>query len=75
MSEFIEGSVIIVSTGQSGTIIQKYDDLWVLLLNNDIWVGPSNMCRFPQDEEDLKNCPLEVERFEAREKINRAKED
>ncbi len=75
MNEFVEGSVIICGSGQSGSVIQICGDIWILLLNNDIWIGPSNMCRFPQYEEDLKNCPLEVERFEAREKINRVKED
>jgi len=75
MNEFVEGSVVIVGTGQSGCVVQLKPEVWVLLLNNDIWIGPASQCMFPQDEEHLKNCPLEVERFEVREKINRVKED
>lgn len=70
MDSFEEGSVVICGSGQSGSIVQMGKDMWVLLLNNDIWIGSSHQCRFPQDEEDLKNCPLDVERFEERERKN-----
>ncbi|HEY5235472.1 MAG TPA: hypothetical protein VIJ14_04780 [Rhabdochlamydiaceae bacterium] len=69
-NSFQEGSVVICGSTQSGSVVQMGKDIWVLLLNNDIWIGPAHQCRIPQDDEDLKNCPLEVERFEARERKN-----
>jgi hypothetical protein len=65
MDEFIEGTVIVVATGQAGTVIANIKrDVWVLLRNNDIWVGPTNHTRKPQDEADLASCPVEIERLE-----------
>jgi hypothetical protein len=37
--------------------------VWVLLTNGDIWCGNPRDIRFPQDENDLKACVLEVDRF------------
>lgn len=73
MSECVLGDVLICGSGQSGTVIQICGELWILLLNGDIWIGPSNQCRFPQDEADLAACPLNVERLEK--PIIRSKED
>lgn len=65
MDDFEVGNVMICSTGQAGTIIEKIKrDVWILLRNGDIWIGPIGMCRLPQDEVDLNSCPIEVERLE-----------
>lgn len=66
MNNFVDGSVIICGSGQSGCITQMGKDIWVLLLNGDIWIGPAHQCRFPQDAEDLAACPLSVDRLENR---------
>ena len=58
-----EGTVVICSTGQAGTVVQNIkNDLWILLCNGDIWCGPYSMVRLPQDEADLAACPFEVAR-------------
>lgn len=65
MNGFEEGSVVICSTGQAGTITEiSGRDVWILLRNNDIWVGPVNQCRLPQDQADLDAAPIDVERLE-----------
>jgi hypothetical protein len=65
MSDFEEGVVVVVSSGQAGTIVEVNGrDIWALLRNNDIWVGPMNQIRLPQGEEDLAACPIDVERLE-----------
>jgi hypothetical protein len=64
-----EGTVVICGTTQAGTVVMNASgDLMVLLANGNIWFGPSNQCRLPQSEEDLAACPLEVDRFEERER-------
>ena len=64
MNEFVEGSVIICGSGQAGSIVQIAEDVWVLLRNGDIWVGPQHRLRFPQSQEDLDQAPIDVERAE-----------
>lgn len=65
MTDFVEGGVVIVSTGQAGTIVESIKrDVWVLLRNGDVWVGPTSHIRYPQDGEDLAACPINVERLE-----------
>lgn len=65
MKEFAEGEVIIVGSGQAGTVVEvDGSNVWVLLNNGDIWVGPFHQCRYPQNEEDLASCPINVERLE-----------
>jgi hypothetical protein len=65
MNDFVVGKVVIVGTGQAGTIVESIKrDVWVLLRNNDVWVGPTSHIRFPQDEADLAACPIDVERLE-----------
>jgi hypothetical protein len=67
MNEFVEGVVVIVGSGQAGTIVEVTGrDIWVLLRNGDVWVGPVNQCRLPQDQADLDSAPLNVERLEKR---------
>ena len=59
--------VVIVSTGQAGTIMQSSaGQLWVLLRNYDVWTGDSNRVRLPQDQADLDACPVDVERLESK---------
>lgn len=71
MKEFVEGEVIVVGTTQAGSVVQvDGSNIWVLLNNGDIWIGPFHQCRYPQDEADLAACPIEVERFEERERKN-----
>lgn len=65
-----EGTVVVVSTGQAGTVVQTGTEIWVLLANNDIWVGSSKQAFPPQSAEHLASCPLDVERFEERERKN-----
>lgn len=73
MSNFNEGSVVICSTSQAGTLVQVAGkDIWVLLQNGDIFVGLAHEVRFPQDATDLAACPLNVNRLENKaEKRNR----
>ena len=66
-----EGNVVVVATGQAGSVIQVCgSDVWVLLANNDIWVGSAKQALPPQSAEHLAACPLEIERFEERERKN-----
>lgn len=59
--------VVIVSTGQAGTVFHSEKGmLHVLLANHDIWVGMAHQCYIPMNGEDLV-APLNVDRFEARE--------
>jgi hypothetical protein len=70
MNDFEEGSVVICLTSQAGTIIQlTSQDVWVLLANKDVWVGPIRAIRFPQDQADLDACPLNVQRIEEKRSI------
>lgn len=63
MKDFVEGDVVIVVTGQAGTLVNFSQDSWVLLANHDIWVGPKHNIRFPQDQADLDACIFNVERL------------
>lgn len=63
--EFKQGEVIICSTGQAGTAVEVYGrNLMVLLANGEMWYGLDSQTRHPQDEADLAQCPLNVERIE-----------
>lgn len=74
--ELEEGHVVIVATGQAGTIVQLGGtDIWVLLNNHDVWVGSSKQVQFPQSREHLDACPIDVERFEERERKNFVQKD
>ena len=66
----IEGKVVIVSTGQAGTLIQiDGKDVWVLLRNLDIWTGKLSQIFEPQSKEHLDACPIDVPRIEAKRTI------
>lgn len=66
MNNFVDGSVVICGSGQSGTVIQTGKDMWILLLNGDIWIGPTHTVRFPQDQADLDAAQLNVDRLVTR---------
>ncbi len=65
MDDFFEGQVVIVAlTMQAGTVANIVKDfVWILLQNGDIWCGNMRDIRHPQDEEDLKACVVNVDRF------------
>jgi hypothetical protein len=63
--KFKAGEVVIVSSGQAGTLADVIGkNVWVLLANGDVFVGEDYQIRYPQDKADLENCPLNVERLE-----------
>lgn len=67
MNEISVGSVVIVSTGQAGTLLEMNGvKSCVLLANGDMWHGHSGQAREPQDQADLDAAPLEYDRFEGR---------
>lgn len=63
MSEFKQGQVVIVDTGQAGTICGSINGVMVLLRNGDIWYGKENLIRYPQDKDDLEAAILDFDRF------------
>lgn len=68
MRDLIEGDVVIVKTTQAGTVIAVFGgDVMVLLGNGEIWMGHGHSC-FLADAELANAAPLEVDRFEGREK-------
>lgn len=63
-----QGSVVIVGTGQAGTVVEKWaEQVMVLLTNGEIWYGSAKHTYIP-DADVLALAPLEVDRFEGREK-------
>lgn len=67
MDELVEGSVVICSTGQAGSLIQiDGKNVWVLLRNNDIFTGTSHQIRIPQGQEDLDAAPIDISRIEVK---------
>jgi hypothetical protein len=69
MNDFKDGDVVIVNSGQAGTLIQTGKNVWVFLRNGNIWVGPIHNIRLPQDQADLDSCPLDVPREEEKRSI------
>ena len=60
-----EGTVVIVATGQCGTIVAIASAIYgaiVLLRNGEMWQGPLAMCHEPQSAEEMESAPLEVEK-------------
>ena len=75
MVKFKEGDVIICGTSQAGTVIQiNGRNLMVLLTNGLIWKGSDGHCYHP-DADVLAAAPLEVDRFEDREKAKPIRRD
>lgn len=66
MQKFSEGEVVIVGTGQAGTIWFIKNDIVVLLTCGEIWYGMDSQLRYPQDQADLDACPLNADRFATR---------
>lgn len=65
MEEIKEGDVVIVSTGQIGTVlfIDK-DKASVLLATGFIWYGRPYDMRFPQNDDDVEFASKEIDRWE-----------
>ena len=71
----IEGAVVIVDTGQAGTVfISTSVSIHVILANGDLWQGQPGRAREPQSPEDLAAAPLNVDRLE-KPKPRRKQED
>lgn len=69
MAQLKDGDVVIVGSGQAGTVIENVrGSVVVLLANYDLWTGPSTQVHIPTSPEELAQAPLEVDRFEHREK-------
>lgn len=66
MNEFAPGTVVIVGTGQAGTVIWLNKEYWVLLANGDFWHGFESQMHEPQSQEELKAAKYDVDRFEGR---------
>lgn len=61
------GIIVIVDTGQVGTVVWTTNDsIEVLLRNGDIWTGNVKLCRLPQGQEELDLAPIDVERQETK---------
>lgn len=64
MNSYREGDVVIVKTGQAGTVYWILPgEVCVLLRNGDIWYGPEYDVRLPSSKKELKNCPVNVDRW------------
>lgn len=67
MSKYKYGDVVIVKTGQAGTVLHVNDkEMAVLLRNRDIWYGQEYDARFPSSKQELKACPIDVDKWEER---------
>lgn len=64
MDKYKPGDVVIVKTGQAGTIwwILPHETC-VLLRNGDIWYGAEYDIRFPSSKKELKSCPIDVDKW------------
>lgn len=74
-ADLVEGMVVIIPSGQAGTISYIDSDIYVFLANGDLWHGTANMIHEPQSREHLDACPLNVDRFEERERQPRILRD
>jgi len=66
MIKYEEGEVVIVGTGQAGTVIGLYKQYIVLLANGNLWYGFESQMHRPTSREELDLCPLETDRFATR---------
>lgn len=60
MNKYKAGDVVIVATGQAGTIYWITDEVCVLLRCGDCWYGQEYEIRLPSSKKELKACPIEV---------------
>lgn len=66
MDKYKPGDVVIVSTGQAGTVWFVTHEIGVWLRNGDIWYGPEYEVRFPSSKKELRACPIDVDRWNGR---------
>lgn len=67
-----EGTVVIVSSGQAGTVVYcDQHNITVLLRNLCLWQGKRSQVYVPQSQEEVDAAPLEVDRFEERERASK----
>ena len=59
-----EGTVVVVSTGQIGTVVVlTKTSLWAYLANGDIWIGSVGQAYQPQSQEEIDAAPRDVPRM------------
>ncbi len=65
-----EGSVVMVDTGQAGTVVERpsQSEVVVLLRNGDLWRGSVGKVWVPQSEEELGAAIEDVDRLGQQEK-------
>jgi hypothetical protein len=64
-----EGTVVVVDTGEAGTVIEHLQGIvTVLLANGNLWRGGNTRVHEPTSPEELSNAIYEVDRFHHREK-------
>lgn len=69
-----EGTVVVVGTGQVGTVVHcDQQNVTVLLANLCLWYGKRSQVYIPQTTEELAAAPVEVDRFEERERTGKKK--
>jgi len=61
------GTVVIVDSGQAGTIWWiEGQEICVGLANCDLWYGYEGQLRIPNNREELKACPKDLPHFSNR---------
>lgn len=63
MSKVEENQVVMVSSGQAGTVCGFINGVMVLLRNGDIWYGSESECWEPTSPEELAAAILNVDKF------------
>lgn len=66
MIEVRAGDIVIVGSGQVGTVDSIGKDICVLLANGNLWYGFESQIRVNPTREEQDACPLDVDRFAAR---------
>jgi hypothetical protein len=78
LTECAEGTVVVVDTGQAGTVIHASQTmLMVCLANSDMWYGAPSQAYLPTTREELDAAPLNIDRFSQsrRRKFSPARQD
>lgn len=61
------GTVVIVETGQAGTVwLIEGQEVVIGLANGDLYYGYLNQLRIPNNREELKACPKDLPHFSNR---------
>lgn len=64
MNKYKVGDVVIISSGQAGTIWHITDGIVAVILRcKDIWYGPEYEIRLPSSKKELKACPIELDKW------------